>query len=152
MVIRSATPSDVSAILDLIKGLAEYEKEPYEVKNTVENLTKDIFEHKHCEVLVADLDGDVIGFALFYTSYSTWKGACIYLEDLYVLPEKRGVGAGSKLFDAVVDIAKERRVARMDWQVLEWNELAIDFYKRKGALLDSEWTNGRLFFPENDIQ
>ncbi|MDX2359254.1 MAG: GNAT family N-acetyltransferase [Crocinitomicaceae bacterium] len=149
MIIREAIREDVPAILELIKGLAEYEKEPHEVANTVENLSKDIFENKYCEALVAVEDG-VIGFAIYYTSYSTWKGACIYLEDLYVLPESRGTGAGSKLFDAVVDIAKERKVARMDWQVLDWNEIAIDFYKRKGATLDEEWINGRLFFRENE--
>ena len=149
--IRKATPEDVPAILDLIKGLAEYEKEPQEVVNTVENLTKDIFEHKHCEAIVVD-EGGVIGFAIFYTSYSTWKGPCIYLEDLYVLPESRGTGAGSKLFDAVVEIAKERKVARMDWQVLDWNEIAINFYKHKSATLDEEWINGRLFFRENELK
>jgi GNAT superfamily N-acetyltransferase len=88
----------------------------------------------------------VVGFALFYTNYSTWKGKCLYLEDLYVLPEFRRIGAGSALFERVIDEAKKRKVRRMDWQVLDWNEPAIEFYKKKGALLDPEWINGRLFF------
>ena len=146
MIIRKAQSGDENAILELIKGLAEYENEPDAVVNTAEKLHDDLFKHNLCEAFVAEVDSKIIGFALFYTSYSTWKGACIYLEDLYVLPEARKSGAGSKLFDAVVNVAKERKVARMDWQVLEWNELAINFYKKKNAIIDPEWFNGRLFF------
>ena len=91
---------------------------------------------------------EIIGFALYYTSYSTWKGPCIYLEDLYVEPKHRNTGMGSKLFDHVVNVAKERKVSRMDWQIIDWNEPAIDFYKRKNAVIDDEWLNGRLFFEE----
>jgi GNAT superfamily N-acetyltransferase len=109
-------------------------------------LEADIFDRNLCEAVVAEENQIVIGFAIYYTSYSTWKGPCIYLEDLYVLPEKRNQQTGSKLFDAVVEIAKDRGVQRMDWQILEWNERAIDFYKRKGATIDPEWYNGRLFF------
>lgn len=144
--IRVAERKDVPVILELIKGLAEYEKAPTEVINTVSALEKDLFDLKLCEAFVAEVDNAVIGFALFYTSYSTWKGPCIYLEDIYVLPEHRRSGAGSVLFDAVVEVAKSREVARMDWQVLDWNEPAIEFYKKKNALLDDEWLNGRLFF------
>ncbi len=150
MEIREATREDVPAILGLIKGLAEYEKEPHEVINTVEKLTADIFDHQHCEAIVADEAGEIIGFAIYFTAYSTWKGPIIYLEDIYVLTEKRGSGAGSALFDRVVDIAKERKVARMDWQVLDWNEPALEFYRRKGAIIDEHWHNGRLFFRENE--
>ncbi len=147
--IREAKPKDVSAILDLIKGLAEYEKEPEAVINTVENLYDDLFVTNHCEAFVAEVEGKVIGFSLFFTAYSTWKGPIIYLEDLFVLPEYRNTGAGSKLFDAVVQVAKDRKVARMDWQVLEWNTSAVEFYKRKGATIDPEWLNGRFFFEEH---
>lgn len=146
MILRKAQPGDEEAILDLIKGLAEYENEPDAVVNTAEKLHDDLFVHNFCESFVAEVESRIIGFALFYTSYSTWKGPCIYLEDLYVLPDARKSGAGSKLFDAVVDVAKERKVARMDWQVLEWNELAIKFYEKKNAIIDPEWHNGRLFF------
>jgi len=146
MIIRKAQSGDEKAILELIKGLAEYEKEPDAVVNTSEKLHDDLFVNNLCEAFVAEVDSRIIGFSLFYTSYSTWKGPCVYLEDLYVLPEERKSGAGSKLFDAVVDVAKERKVARMDWQVLEWNELALKFYEKKKAIIDPEWLNGRLFF------
>ncbi len=99
-----------------------------------------------CSAIVAEIDQKIIGSALWYTSYSTWKGPCLYLEDFYVLPEFRSLKIGSKLFDEVVEIAKKSGVKRMDWQVLEWNQLAIDFYKRKNAILDPEWINGRYFF------
>lgn len=152
MTIRAAQREDVPAILELIKGLAEYEKEPHEVVNTVDALEADLFDHKLCEAFVAESSNEIIGFALYYTSYSTWKGPCVYLEDLYVLPDRREGGVGSLLFDAVVNVARERKVARMDWQVLDWNTPAIEFYKRKGAILDNTWVNGRLFFKENEAQ
>ncbi len=145
MQIRKAKKEDIPAILELIIGLAVYENEPDAVENPVEGLTKDLFESEVCECLVCE-QNSIIGFALYYTSYSTWKGPCIYLEDLYVLPEFRQFGVGSQMFDAVVNIAKERGVKRMDWLVLDWNEPAIEFYKKKGATLDAEWLNGRLYF------
>ena len=146
MLIREVVPEDVSSVLDLIKGLAEYEKDLAAVMNTDEKLHDDLFVHKYCEAFVAEADNIVIGFALYFTSYSTWKGPCVYLEDLYVIPEHRSKGAGSKLFDRVVQVAKQRGVARMDWQILDWNQSAIDFYKRKSATIDEDWFNGRLFF------
>ena len=146
MIIRTIAPKDVKAVLELIKGLALYEKAPEQVVNTEEGLTRDLFQTKICEGIIAEEEGRIIGFAIYFTSYSTWKGPCIYLEDLFVLETERKNGAGSLLFDKVVEIAKERGVKRMDWQVLDWNEPAINFYKKKGALLDPEWINGRLFF------
>lgn len=148
MIIRSAEPKDVPAILDLIIGLAVYENEPDQVTNTVEKLHHDLFEAKYCEAFVAEFENKVVGFSIFYTSYSTWKGPCVYLEDLFVLEDYRKTRVGSQLFDRVVETAKERKVARMDWQVLDWNEPAIQFYKKKSAILDGEWINGRLFFEE----
>lgn len=144
--IRKAHRGDEEAIMELILGLAKYENAEGSVDNTAEKLGADLFDHHYCEALVAEDDSKIIGFALFYTSYSTWKGPCIYLEDLFVLESKRNSGAGGALFDKVVEIAKERKCARMDWQVLDWNDLAIDFYKKRGATLDEEWLNGRLFF------
>lgn len=149
MKIRKAQIGDENSILELIQGLATYENEPDAVVNTAEQLREDLFNKKICDAFVAEKDGVMIGFALYYTSYSTWNGACIYLEDLYVLPENRKDGAGSKLFDAVVKVAKDQKVKRLDWQVLDWNEPAIEFYKKKGATLDAEWLNGRLFFSYN---
>ena len=144
--IRAAKIGDENAIHGLICELAEYEKAPNDVINTPEAIREHLFNEKICEALVVEIDDQIIGFALYYTSYSTWKGKCLYLEDFYLKPEFRGSGFGSKLFDKVVEIAKERQVKRMDWQVLDWNTPAIDFYKRKSAILDEEWINGRFFF------
>ncbi len=144
--LRQAIPGDEHVLIDLIKGLAEFENDLAAVKNTPENLARDLFELNRCEAILAEQNGTVVGFALCYISYSTWKGACMYLEDLYVIPEVRGTGAGGKLFDRVVEMARERNFARMDWQVLDWNTAAIEFYKKRGATIDSEWLNGRLFF------
>lgn len=144
--IREARQGDEYAIMDLIKALALYEKAPDQVSNTAEDLGVHLFKEKICDAIVAEQEGEIIGFALFYTNYSTWKGKCLYLEDFFVLPEFRRHGVGSMLFDEVVEIAKKRKVRRMDWQVLDWNEPGINFYKKKNAILDPEWVNGRFFF------
>lgn len=146
MNLRKAKKGDEHAILGLIQELAEYEREPDAVINTAEQLSVDLFEDKICESFVLEKGENIIGFALYYTSYSTWKGRCLYLEDFYVQPEFRRTGAGKILFDRVVEEAKALGVKRMDWQVLEWNEPGIRFYKKVGAHLDPEWVNGRLFF------
>lgn len=147
MTIRAAAPGDETAIHGLIKELAEYERAPDAVINTPEQLRIDLFEDPVCEALVVENDAQrIVGFALYYTSYSTWKGRCLYLEDFYVQPEFRRGGIGGTLFRQVVDLAQARGVKRMDWQVLDWNEPAIAFYKKHEAILESEWLNGRLFF------
>lgn len=147
MNIRTAKPGDEQAIHRLIVELAIYEKAPNEVTNTPQQLAIDLFEEGICDALVVENDqAEIVGFALYYTSYSTWKGRCLYLEDFYVLPEFRRGGIGAELFTLVVDEAKRRGVKRMDWQVLEWNEPALAFYKKQDAILDPEWINGRLFF------
>jgi GNAT superfamily N-acetyltransferase len=147
MTIREAKPGDEGAIMALIHALAEYEKAPNEVVNSAEDLAIHLFQERICEALVVQTSAhDIVGFALFYTNYSTWKGKCLYLEDFFILPDYRRSGIGSELFDRVVEIAKERKVRRMDWQVLEWNAPAISFYQKKKATLDPEWINGRLFF------
>lgn len=144
--IRAAVPGDENGIFKLIQALALYERAPEQVTNTAAQLRIDLFEDRICEAIVAEIDDKIVGFALWYTSYSTWKGRCLYLEDFYVEPEYRSLKIGSQLFDRVVEIAKASGVKRMDWQVLEWNTLALDFYKRKNAILDPEWVNGRYFF------
>lgn len=144
--IRIAKPGDEIAIMDLIHALAHYEKAPQEVINTAHDLAKHLFVEKICSAFVAEIESEIVGFALYYTNYSTWKGKCLYLEDLFVLESFRQHKIGSQLFDAVVAEAQKRGVKRMDWQVLEWNEPAIHFYKAKAATLDPEWINGRLFF------
>jgi len=134
------------AVLDLIKELALYEKALDQVKNSVEQLREDGFgENPAFECLVAECDKGIVGFALFYISYSTWRGKCIYLEDLCVAESFRQKGIGTLLFDEVLKIAKQRKMKRLEWQVLEWNTAAIEFYKKYNADLNPEWTNGKLF-------
>ena len=144
--VRESKPGDEQSIYDLVKALAVYEKAPNEVINTPEQIAKDLFENKICYAYVAESSNSIIGFALYYVSYSTWKGKSLYLEDLFVLPEFRKEGVGGLLFDEVVLTAKRWGVKRMDWQILDWNEPALNFYKKKNAHLDSGWVNGRLFF------
>jgi len=146
MYIRSARRSDVPVILELVKELAKFERAPLEVANTIEELEADLFDINCCEAMVYEMNDEVIAFALFYISYSTWKGKCMYLEDLYVKEDYRKHGIGQLLFDEVVAIAKQRNFRRMDWQVLNWNLPAIKFYEKNKAFLDPEWLNGRLFF------
>lgn len=145
--IRPANTQDIPAIFNLIQELASYERAPEQVSNTPEQLQIDLFDDQICSALVATNEmNEVIGFALYYISYSTWKGRCIYLEDFYVQENERKKGYGQALFDEVVQIAQHMGVKRMDWQVLEWNHTALNFYRRNHALLDPEWINGRLFF------
>lgn len=146
--IRTAKRGDEIAIMDLIKGLALYEKALDEVVNTPEQLAIDLFDDNVCDCYVCEIDGEIRGIALYYTSYSTWKGRCLYLEDIYIEPAYRRLGLGRLLFEKLVETAKIRGVRRMDWQVLDWNEPAIKFYKSIGATLDPEWINGRLFFTD----
>jgi GNAT superfamily N-acetyltransferase len=145
--IRTATRQDVAAIFQLIEELASFERAPEQVVNTPEQLEIDLFDDQICSAIVAtNPDNNVIGFALYYISYSTWKGRCLYLEDFYVQEADRKQGYGQALFDEVVRTAKQMGVKRMDWQVLDWNHAALNFYRRNHATLDPEWINGRLFF------
>jgi len=146
MWIRAAEPKDVEAIFGLINELAHYEKAPEQVTNTAHQLAIDLFQDKICHAIVAEKNEEMVGFALYYISYSTWKGRCLYLEDFYVKESRRKQGIGALLFEEILEIAKKMQVKRMDWQVLEWNEPAIEFYKKYDAILDPEWLNGRLFF------
>lgn len=145
--LRQAAEKDVVPIHALICALAAYEREPDAVTNSIEELRHSLFVEKHAHALVwEDPKFGVVGFALYFFGYSTWKGKTVYLEDLYVNPEFRQQAIGAQLFDAVVDVAKKQKVRRMDWQVLAWNIPAIKFYEKKKATLDDEWVNGRLYF------
>ena len=140
--IRKGTIDDLPEVLQLIQELAEYEKAPNEVTNTLEDMRRDGFgERPVFEFFVAEAEGTIVGIALYYTAYSTWKGRTIYLEDLVVTERLRRSGIGKKLFDAVAEEAKRVGAKRFRWQVLEWNEPAIAFYKKIGAELDGEWIN-----------
>jgi GNAT superfamily N-acetyltransferase len=145
--VRPGTPNDVPDLLRLIQELALYERAPDEVIVTEETLLADGFgEHPRFHLFVAELDHKVVGMALYYFAYSTWKGKYLYLEDLVVQENFRGKGIGKLLFEAVVEVAKTEKVKRMGWQVLNWNDPAINFYQAYGAELSDEWLNGRLFF------
>ena len=147
LIIRKGTPHDVSSLLNLIKELAIYEKAEDEVIVTEETLLKDGFgETPLYHLAVAEYEGEVMGIALYYYAYSTWKGRYLYLEDFVVKEAMRGKGIGKPLFKYVVDIDKAEGVKRMGWQVLDWNEPAIRFYETYGADLSTEWLNGRLYF------
>lgn len=136
-------------MMRLIRELAEYERAADEVSVDVRQLEQDGFgEDPAYWALVAEADGKTVGMALYYRKYSTWKGPCIYLEDLVVTQNERGNGFGKQLFEAMMHVAKESRAGRMEWQVLDWNRSAIDFYKSYGAELDGEWLNGRLTFEQ----
>ncbi len=144
-IIRAGEKKDCAALLNLIQELALYEKAANEVEVTLAILEEDGFgKDPAYQLIVAEKNNKVIGIALFYEKYSTWKGRSIYLEDLIVTEKERGIGAGRALFEAVIQEAKRRNSGRMEWQVLDWNEPAIQFYKTAGAELDGEWINGKF--------
>ncbi|MDP1809946.1 MAG: GNAT family N-acetyltransferase [Sediminibacterium sp.] len=143
--IREAEKKDCGRLLQLIRELADYEKAPGEVTVTLEHFEESGFGEKPVWwAFVAEFDERVEGFALYYIRYSTWKGQCIYLEDFLVTEKLRGQGAGKLLFDRVIAAAKEKGISRIVWQVLEWNEPALNFYRKYNAVLDPEWVNGIL--------
>jgi GNAT superfamily N-acetyltransferase len=144
--ITQATKADVPVILEMIQGLADYEKLSHLVVATEEQLRLTLFgERPGAEVLLAHWDGEPIGFALFFPNYSTFLAQPgIYLEDLFVKPHARGKGAGLALFVELARIAVERGCGRVEWAVLDWNEPSIGFYKKLGAVPLDEWTTFRL--------
>lgn len=145
VVVRKAEAEDLPAVHRLIVDLAVFEKAPEEVELTVEQLREDAFgKDSIVEILVAEVKGEVVGAVLFYEKYSTWKGRGVHLEDFVVSEGYRRKGIGSLLFEEVIRIAADRGYARMDWQVLDWNESAVAFYRKYGASLTDEWLDGRL--------
>lgn len=143
--IRPGTIEDLPQLMALVKELAEYERAPQEVTNTLIEMERDGFgENRIFKFFVAEGEEGIVGAALYYTAYSTWKGKTTYLEDLVVTERLRRSGIGRKLFDAVAREAREKGAKRFAWQVLDWNEPAIAFYKKIGASLDTEWINCRM--------
>jgi len=144
--IRSARVEDVPIILELIRDLATYERAPHEVTATEEQLVDVLFgKRPAAEVLLAFEDKSPVGFAVFFYNFSTWLGRPgLYLEDLFVKPEKRGKGYGRALLIELAKIARDRGCGRMEWAVLDWNEPAIKFYHSLGAKPMDEWTVFRL--------
>ncbi|MCH6482893.1 GNAT family N-acetyltransferase [Pseudoxanthomonas sp. LH2527] len=144
--LRAATPADIPQILDFIAGLAEYEKLAHEAVATPALLEQHLFGPRPAaEVVIADVDGTPAGFALFFTSFSTFLGQPgLYLEDLFVLPQHRGLGLGKRLMVHLAQLAVSRGHGRFEWSVLDWNEPAIRFYRRLGAVGLDEWTVQRV--------
>ncbi len=147
ILIREATKDDLSQVFQLVKELALYEKAPKEVTATLldyeEAFADDIFQ-----ALVATHDDKVVGIAVFYMTWSTWKGRMLYLEDFVVRKQFRKFGIGQKLFDAFIDRARELKCSLVKWQVLDWNEPAIAFYEKNHATIEKEWWNGKIVFSK----
>ena len=140
--IRKAVKEDCPRLMELITELAVYERAPEEVTAKLEHFIESGFgANPVWWAFVAEEDGYVEGFALYYIRYSTWKGQRMYLEDLIVTEKMRGRGLGKLLFDRLIDEAKEKKFSGVVWQVLDWNEPAINFYKKYHAKLDDEWIN-----------
>lgn len=138
--IRKALEKDMPQVLNLIKELAIFEKEPNVVELTVTNLQKDGFgKHPAFQCFVGEINNTIEGIALVYMRYSTWKGVILHLEDLVVNPKMRGLGIGNALLDEVVKYGHHLGVKRISWEVLDWNERAITFYEKKGAKILKDW-------------
>ena len=140
MIIRQATKEDMPKVLELIKELATFENEPNAVVVTVNDLIRDGYgENKLFHTFVAQVDEEVIGMALYYYRYSTWKGKTIHLEDLIVKENARKTGAGFALYSEIIAQGKRDNVRRIEWNVLNWNTPAIAFYEKSGAKILSDW-------------
>ncbi len=147
--IRKGEKSDMPSVLKLIKELAHFENEPDAVIVTVEDLEKDGFgETPLFKTFVAEQDNEIVGMALFYPRYSTWKGATIHLEDLIVTKSKRGLNIGSALYTKVIEYGYNKGVKRIEWVVLDWNTPAIKFYESTGASVLRDWDSAQIHWDE----
>jgi GNAT superfamily N-acetyltransferase len=150
--IRRAIQEDCPRLLELVHELAVYEKAPQEVTVSLEHFAECGFgPNPVWWAFVAEAEGNVAGFALYYIRYSTWKGQAMYLEDILVTENMRGKGIGKLLFDRLIEEARERGFKRIVWQVLEWNEPAINFYRKYNAAFDPEWVNGSIDIMTSDL-
>lgn len=145
--IRQAVKEDLPQVITLIKELAEYEKAANEVNISLNELEQDGFgEHPLYWIILAEVEGKVVGMSFYYIRYSTWTGKNLYLEDIVVKEQYRKHGIGKLLFEKTINKAKKMKARQMVWQVLDWNEPAINFYKKFNAELDEGWINGKLRF------
>jgi len=143
--IRKATKDDLPAIYGLVRELAIYEKSEDALTATLEDYEKD-FAEGIFEALVLEENGEIRGMTLYYMTYSTWKGKMLYLEDFCVAERYRRFGYGQQLFDAFVEVAKEKECRLVRWQVLDWNEPAVKFYKKNGATIEDFWWTCKIIF------
>jgi len=145
ILIKKAKKEDAQTIYDLIYELAVFEKEPNAVLASLadyhEQFKKGLFD-----ALVAVFEGKIIGMALFYDTFSTWKGKMLYLEDFVVTQSYRNQGVGQQIFEAVIEEAKARNAKLLKWQVLDWNSSAVKFYEKNAAIIEKEWWNGKIVF------
>ncbi len=148
-VIRSGTTNDLKAIHQMVIDLAIYEKEPDAVTATLSDYRRD-YRAGIFDFLVAEQADSLVGMAIYYMTYSTWKGRMLYLEDFFVEPAFRRQGVGHRLFDAFLDIAKEKKCNLVKWQVLDWNEPALSFYEQYDAEIETNWYNGKLYLNQDD--
>jgi GNAT superfamily N-acetyltransferase len=143
--IRRGVEADIPAVYQLIKELALYEKAPDEVTNTIDDMIRDGFgPQPSYGFFVAETEQKIVAIALYYVRYSTWKGRCLYLEDIVVSENFRGKGIGQLLFAEMISFGKASNFKLLTWQVLDWNTTAIDFYKKFNAEFDNGWVNGRI--------
>jgi GNAT superfamily N-acetyltransferase len=159
MNIRKGNQDDMQAVLGLIQELADFEKEPDAVLITVADLVRDGFgTNPLFQVFVAEVESEIVGIALYYYRYSTWKGKTIHLEDLVVKDKMRGTGVGYALYSEIIKQAKKDQVRRIDWNVLDWNTTAIQFYENSGAKVLDEWRVAQMdevaitYFVENKLK
>ncbi|MCJ8154903.1 GNAT family N-acetyltransferase [Chryseobacterium sp. SSA4.19] len=147
VLIRKAVYEDCAAMLELVKELADYEKALHEVTLTLEQFVEDGFGNSPVwGAFVAEINGSIVGISLYYDRYSTWKGRRLYLEDLVVTEKLRGKQIGKKLFEATLEYGKSNQYSGMVFQVLNWNESAINFYKKYNPKFDDEWLNVSIGF------
>ncbi|MBK8698955.1 MAG: GNAT family N-acetyltransferase [Saprospiraceae bacterium] len=142
-IIRKCTKEDLQDIYNLVKALAVFEKEPDAVKAQPEEYHK-AYDQKLIDAIVAEFEGQIIGMVFYYPVFSSWNGRTMYLEDFIVKDEYRNRGIGQELFDAFISEARAQQCRQVKWQVLDWNEEAIRFYKRNGASIEKNWWNGRM--------
>lgn len=143
--IRKADVTDMEAIHALVRELAAYEKGLHRVTTSAESYRKD-FEEGVFDAYVAEVNNEIVGMALYYMNFSTWRGKMLYLEDFIVKESMRGQGIGARLFAAFVEEAKRQDCSMAKWQVLDWNEPAINFYKKYDTTFDDEWVDCKLYF------
>ncbi len=145
--IREGRVDDIPAVFSLVRELAVYERSPDAVVTTPEEYVE-LMKEELFKIFVAEVEGEVVGMALYYYTFSTWKGKMLYLEDFVVRQKFRRAGIGHALFEKVIEEARQNQCALMKWQVLDWNQPAISFYEKYNVEFDKGWWNGKLFFRD----